>query len=67
MIENDIDNRPFTEQVLSCLPPLPWSVSSEDLNCAYREDLRHMRVFSVDPPGEIVTVEFFSNCSKKNS
>ncbi|KAI5066926.1 hypothetical protein GOP47_0017454 [Adiantum capillus-veneris] len=51
MIENDINNRPFSEQVLACLPPLPWSVSQDDLNCTYREDLRHIPVFSVDPPG----------------
>ncbi|CAL5411558.1 unnamed protein product [Camellia sinensis] len=31
LIENDIDVRPFTSQVLSCLRPLPSSVSSEDL------------------------------------
>ncbi|KAH7283674.1 hypothetical protein KP509_34G018800 [Ceratopteris richardii] len=51
MIENDINNRPFSEQVLACLPPLPWSVSQDDLKCNYREDIRHIRVFSVDPPG----------------
>ncbi|CAL5368992.1 unnamed protein product [Camellia sinensis] len=51
LIENDIDSRPFTSQVLSCLPPLPWSVSSEDLANPIRQDLRHIRVFSVDPPG----------------
>ncbi|GLT82513.1 hypothetical protein SLE2022_008780 [Rubroshorea leprosula] len=51
LIENDIDSRPFSAQVLSCLPPLPWSVSSEDLANPIRLDLRHVRVFSVDPPG----------------
>ncbi|GAA0143470.1 exoribonuclease [Lithospermum erythrorhizon] len=51
LIENDIDARPFTSQVLACLPPLPWSVSSEDLANPIRQDLRHLRVFSVDPPG----------------
>lgn len=51
LIENDINSRPFTTQVLACLPPLPWSVSSEDLTNPNREDLRHVRVFSVDPPG----------------
>ncbi|KAK9164894.1 hypothetical protein Scep_000085 [Stephania cephalantha] len=51
LIENDIDSRPFSTQVLACLPPLPWSVSSEDLDSSNRQDLRHLRVFSVDPPG----------------
>ncbi|KAL3717991.1 hypothetical protein ACJRO7_003171 [Eucalyptus globulus] len=51
LIENDIDARPFSSQVLACLPPLPWSVSSEDLANPIRQDLRHLRVFSVDPPG----------------
>ncbi|XP_021907868.1 exosome complex exonuclease RRP44 homolog A [Carica papaya] len=51
LIENDINSRPFSTQVLACLPPLPWSVSSADLENPVRLDLRHLRVFSVDPPG----------------
>ena len=51
LIENDINNRPFSSQILACLPPLPWSVSSQDLSNPIRQDLRHVRVFSVDPPG----------------
>ncbi|KAG5035980.1 hypothetical protein JHK87_010890 [Glycine soja] len=51
LIENDINTRPFSSQVLACLPPLPWVVSSEDLSNPIRKDLRHLRVFSVDPPG----------------
>ena len=51
LIENDIDARPFSAQVLACLPPLPWSVSSQDLANPNRMDLRDLRVFSVDPPG----------------
>ncbi|XP_057422449.1 exosome complex exonuclease RRP44 homolog A isoform X2 [Lotus japonicus] len=51
LIENDINTRPFSSQVLACLPPLPWSVSSEDFSKPIRQDLRHLRVFSVDPPG----------------
>ncbi|GAU42819.1 hypothetical protein TSUD_185770 [Trifolium subterraneum] len=50
LIENDINSKPFSAQVLACLPPLPWSVSSEDLSIPFRQDLRHLRVFSVDPP-----------------
>ncbi|KAG0616163.1 hypothetical protein M758_5G094800 [Ceratodon purpureus] len=55
LIENDINSRPFSEAVLACLPPLPWSFSEEEhlKNHAHlkREDLRHIRIFSVDPPG----------------
>lgn len=51
LIENDINSRPFSSQVLACLPPLPWSVSPEHLSDPNREDLRNLRVFSVDPPG----------------
>ncbi|KNA22267.1 hypothetical protein SOVF_035560 [Spinacia oleracea] len=51
LIENDINSRPFSSQVLACLPPLPWSVSAEHLSDPNREDLRHLQVFSVDPPG----------------
>ncbi|KAJ7944036.1 Exosome complex exonuclease [Quillaja saponaria] len=51
LIENDIISRPFSAQVLACLPPLPWSVSPIDLSNPNRMDLCHLRVFSVDPPG----------------
>ncbi|KFK29281.1 hypothetical protein AALP_AA7G113000 [Arabis alpina] len=51
LIENDVDYSPFSSQVLSCLPPLPWSVSSEDVSTPVRKQLRHLLVFSVDPPG----------------
>lgn len=51
LIENDINSRAFSSQILACLPPLPWSVSSEDLSNPIRQDLRHLCVFSVDPPG----------------
>ncbi|CAA0823316.1 ribonuclease II family protein, partial [Striga hermonthica] len=51
LIENDIDARPFSSQVLACLPPLPWVVSAEDIANPIRQDLRHLCVFSVDPPG----------------
>lgn len=54
LIENDINSRPFSSQVLACLPLLPWSVSSGDLANPVRQDLRHLRVFSVDPPGVLM-------------
>ncbi|KAH0871680.1 LOW QUALITY PROTEIN: hypothetical protein HID58_078702 [Brassica napus] len=43
--------RPIGKIVLSCLPPLPWSVSAEDVSDPVRQDLRHLLVFSVDPSG----------------
>lgn len=51
LIENDINSRPFSSQVMACLPPLPWSVSPADVANPIRQDLRHLNVFSVDPPG----------------
>ena len=53
LIENDINTRPFSTQVLACLPSLPWSLSPEDLANPNRQDLRQVRVFSVDPPGKL--------------
>lgn len=52
LIENDINSRPFSEAVLACLPPLPWSFSEEELLKNQRQDLRHIRIFSVDPIGK---------------
>ena len=49
LIENDINSMPFSDQVLACLPPLPWSVSSEDVTNSIRLDLQSLCVFSVDP------------------
>ncbi|KAL2609132.1 hypothetical protein R1flu_027705 [Riccia fluitans] len=51
LLENDVNNKPFSKQVLDCLPPLPWSLAAEELQNPNRRDLRHIRVFSVDPPG----------------
>ncbi|OAE18374.1 hypothetical protein AXG93_1783s1030 [Marchantia polymorpha subsp. ruderalis] len=51
LFENDINNKPFSQQVLDCLPPLPWSLPAEELQNPNRRDLRQVRVFSVDPPG----------------
>ncbi|KAL3525159.1 hypothetical protein ACH5RR_013531 [Cinchona calisaya] len=51
LLENDVEFKPFSSQVLACVPPLPWSVSTEHLANPIRQDLRLLRVFSVDPPG----------------
>ncbi|CAL5332756.1 unnamed protein product [Camellia sinensis] len=45
LIENDIDVRPFTSQVLSRLRPLPSSVSSEDLASPIRRDIADVTNF----------------------
>ena len=42
------DDDGFNEEVLECLPSLPWKASEADL--ADRRDFRDHRVFSIDPP-----------------
>ncbi|KAL3151102.1 hypothetical protein ABBQ38_012969 [Trebouxia sp. C0009 RCD-2024] len=51
LIENDINTSPFSPAVHACVPPLPWSVTQADLDDPRREDLRHLPICSVDPPG----------------
>eukprot|EP00958_Prasinococcus_capsulatus_P026105 scaffold4595_cov415-Prasinococcus_capsulatus_cf.AAC.3 len=51
LLENDINESPFTEAVYRCVPPLPWTVQPEHLQEKGRRDLRHLLVCSVDPPG----------------
>ncbi|KAG8761464.1 hypothetical protein FRC14_003877 [Serendipita sp. 396] len=38
----------FSDNVLKCLPPLPWSIPERELET--RKDLRDQRIFSIDPP-----------------
>ena len=49
--EFNVDTRPFSQKVLSCLPSegKNWTASQEEI--AKRWDLRHLNVCSVDPPG----------------
>nr|XP_054755302.1 exosome complex exonuclease RRP44-like [Lytechinus pictus] len=49
LLEHDVPHLPFSEAVLSFLPKLPWTITKEDE--AAREDLRHIDICSVDPPG----------------
>ena len=49
LLEHDIPHLPFSQSVLDCLPKLPWSIA--DYEFVLREDLRHLCVCSVDPPG----------------
>eukprot|EP00775_Hariotina_reticulata_P011972 gene11972-12115_t len=51
LIENDINTAPFSPAVHECVPPLPWAVSEADIADPHREDLRHLCICSVDPPG----------------
>ncbi|XP_060089521.1 exosome complex exonuclease RRP44 [Heteronotia binoei] len=49
LLEHDVPHQPFSQAVLSFLPQMPWSITEKDMKC--REDLRHLCVCSVDPPG----------------
>ncbi|XP_039225656.1 exosome complex exonuclease RRP44 [Crotalus tigris] len=49
LLEHDVPHQPFSQEVLSFLPQMPWSITDEDMK--QREDLRHLCVCSVDPPG----------------
>ncbi|EHB18154.1 Exosome complex exonuclease RRP44 [Heterocephalus glaber] len=49
LLEHDVPHQPFSQAVLSFLPKMPWSITENDLK--NREDLRHLCVCSVDPPG----------------
>ncbi|KAI0347280.1 RNB-domain-containing protein [Trametopsis cervina] len=37
----------FTENVLKCLPPIPWTIPDRELEM--RKDLRAERIFTIDP------------------
>lgn len=49
LLENDVPHSKFSEEVLSCLPKLPWIITDEDRE--KRVDLRDLFICSVDPPG----------------
>ncbi|XP_029458877.1 exosome complex exonuclease RRP44 [Rhinatrema bivittatum] len=49
LLEHDVPHQPFSQAVLSFLPKMPWSITDKDMK--HREDLRHLCVCSVDPPG----------------
>ena len=49
LLEHDIPHSTFSEAVMDCLPTLPWQITAEDEES--REDLRHLDICSVDPPG----------------
>ncbi|XP_051284504.1 exosome complex exonuclease RRP44 isoform X2 [Dicentrarchus labrax] len=49
LLEHDVPHQDFSQAVLSFLPKMPWAITPEDM--VKREDLRHLTVCSVDPPG----------------
>ncbi|XP_025988925.2 exosome complex exonuclease RRP44 [Solenopsis invicta] len=49
LLEHDVPHSRFSDAVLSFLPKLPWIIT--ELDVAQREDLRHLDICSVDPPG----------------
>ncbi|XP_035905748.1 exosome complex exonuclease RRP44 [Anopheles stephensi] len=49
LLEHDVPHNRFSEDVLACLPQLPWVITGEDLK--RRVDLRDITICSVDPPG----------------
>lgn len=49
LLEHDVPHSQFSEEVLSCLPKLPWIITEEDEK--RRVNLRHIDICSVDPPG----------------
>ncbi|XP_008981042.1 exosome complex exonuclease RRP44 isoform X2 [Callithrix jacchus] len=49
LLEHDVPHQPFSQAVLSFLPKMPWGITEKDMK--NREDLRHLCICSVDPPG----------------
>ncbi|KRY83969.1 Exosome complex exonuclease RRP44 [Trichinella pseudospiralis] len=49
LLEHDVPHQCFSKSVLDCLPEVPWTITEKDLQ--EREDLRHLTICSVDPPG----------------
>ncbi|KAH8278565.1 hypothetical protein KR018_005241 [Drosophila ironensis] len=49
LLEHDVPHCKFSEEVLSFLPQMPWTITEEDYS--KRVDLRDLYICSVDPPG----------------
>eukprot|EP00210_Caulerpa_lentillifera_P005441 g5203.t1 len=50
LLENEINTNPFTPAVHACVPPLPWTVPTGDLEDPDRTDFQNLCIFSIDPP-----------------
>ena len=56
LLEHDVAHHPFSPAVLGCLPSPAWTADTDARTAAQaspppREDLRHLDICSVDPPG----------------
>ncbi|KFD47566.1 hypothetical protein M514_11567 [Trichuris suis] len=49
LLEHEVPHHEFGENILACLPKMPWVITASDLK--EREDLRHLVICSIDPPG----------------
>lgn len=49
LLEHGITYSKFSQNVLECLPPKPYIITQEEVD--NRVNLKHRRVFSIDPPG----------------
>jgi exosome complex exonuclease DIS3/RRP44 len=50
LLEHEVIHRPFSEKILATLPDASWHLAEADIRD--RVDLRHLNVFSIDPPGK---------------
>jgi len=46
--DNNVISEDFNENVLKCLPTMPWQISEKEIET--RRDLRDRRIFTIDPP-----------------
>jgi len=51
LLEHDVPYMPFSQQVLNDLPPEGENFKITDEELKKREDLRHLDICSIDPPG----------------
>ena len=49
LLERDVPHEGFSQNVLNCLPKLPWCITEADLE--QRADLRDYEISSIDPVG----------------
>ncbi|SCV73957.1 BQ2448_6387 [Microbotryum intermedium] len=45
----NFSNDEFSEAVVKCLPPIPWSIPERDEQPEVRRDFRDQRIFTIDP------------------
>ncbi|KAI9033971.1 hypothetical protein CLU79DRAFT_726481 [Phycomyces nitens] len=59
LADNNVTDMPFAEQVMLCLPPMPYSLPT-DTSDNQRRDLRSTRIFTLDPENSRVLDDAFS-------